>query len=503
MTGAPGRQPVTLEEIPFVAARDEKTMAAAAEAARTDPISLMVAGHIDAGKSTLLGHMLVQLGHVSERTITKFQQEASQIGKGSFAYAWVLDEDKEERERGVTMDVCVAALTTPSGRRVRLLDAPGHADFVPQLVARAGTPDAAVLVVNASTGAFESGFSELGQTREHVQLLRAFGLRRLILAVNKMDSVGWEPARFEAVVAQLRLFLTKEAGFMKDSLFFVPVSALDGENLISPKALPAGFKSAFRGSLADAIDAVPQPPRNAAGHLCAVISDAAPINRGARERAVTVLVDEGTVLPGDVLYVLPQRVPVSIAAISAAPGTSPASATSGTATPAIATAAALRAESLPFAPAGRHVQLSLKPAKGADEADFAAIAAGSALVARLADAGEYTIPLAQRVRVRMVTLNLKTPLLKGEPVDLFLHHVRAPATLHKFQYLLDKHGEPGRKKPRAISAKQSAVVDIELPFPIVALPYARSRLLGRVIMRDGGRTIAMGTIMELKKSKVN
>eukprot|EP00064_Thunnus_orientalis_P010637 superscaffoldBa00001461_g10663 len=190
-------------------------------------LNLVVIGHVDAGKSTLMGHLLYLLGNVNKRTMHKYEQESKKAGKASFAYAWVLDETGEERDRGVTMDVGMTKFETNT-KVVTLMDAPGHRDFIPNMITGAAQADVAVLVVDASRGEFEAGFEAGGQTREHALLVRSLGVIQLAVAVNKMDQ--------------------------ESDVFYIPTSGLSGENLITRSSV-AQLTSWYSGpSLLEQID---------------------------------------------------------------------------------------------------------------------------------------------------------------------------------------------------------------------------------------------------------
>lgn len=223
------------------------------------PDCLHTLGHVDAGKSTLMGRLLLDTGVVDERTIQKFKQEAEKIGKSSFALAWVLDQTQEERTRygshmcsiyktanpvrGVTMDIAVNKFETEKAR-FTILDAPGHRDFIPNMIAGASQADFALLVIDSSTGAFESGFHMRGQTKEHTLLVRSIGVQRIIIAVNKLDTVGWSHERYEEIQQQMTQFLS-QAGFAPNNVSFIPCSGLTGGNIV--KKLKTGLVPWYSG----------------------------------------------------------------------------------------------------------------------------------------------------------------------------------------------------------------------------------------------------------------
>lgn len=195
-------------------------------------INVVVIGHVDAGKSTLMGHLLYDMDNVPQRTLHKYEQESKKLGKQSFMYAWILDETEEERSRGITMDVGASHFETDN-KMVTILDAPGHRDFIPNMITGATQADVALLVVDATVGEFETGFELGGQTREHALLVRSLGVSQLCVVVNKLDTANWSKERFDEIVNKLRVFL-KSAGFKEADVSYVPCSGLTGENLVKP-----------------------------------------------------------------------------------------------------------------------------------------------------------------------------------------------------------------------------------------------------------------------------
>merc|ERR1712113_714193 len=158
-------------------------------------INIVVIGHADAGKSTSTGHLIYKCGGIDKRAIEKFEKEAAEMGKGSFKYAWVLDKLKAERERGITIDIALWKFET-NNYEVTIIDAPGHRDFIKNMITGTSQADCAVLIVAAGVGEFEAGISKNGQTREHALLAFTLGVKQLIIAVNKMDTAKYSESRF-------------------------------------------------------------------------------------------------------------------------------------------------------------------------------------------------------------------------------------------------------------------------------------------------------------------
>uniref|UniRef100_A0A8C6UAL4 HBS1-like protein n=1 Tax=Neogobius melanostomus TaxID=47308 RepID=A0A8C6UAL4_9GOBI len=294
-------------------------------------LNLVVIGHVDAGKSTLMGHLLYLLGNVNKRTMHKYEQESKKAGKASFAYAWVLDETGEERDRGVTMDVGMTKFETKS-KVVTLMDAPGHKDFIPNMITGAAQADVAVLVVDASRGEFEAGFEAGGQTREHALLVRSLGVTQLAVAVNKMDQVNWQEERFQEIISKLGHFL-KQAGFKESDVFYIPTSGLSGENLVTRSTVTA-LTSWFSGpSLVEQIDAFKPPQRSVDKPFRLCVSDV--FKDQGSGFCVTGKIEAGYVQTGDRILAMPPNETCTVKGIT------------------------LHNEALDWAAAGDHVSLTL------------------------------------------------------------------------------------------------------------------------------------------------
>ncbi|CAK7566501.1 MAG: hypothetical protein SEPTF4163_004448 [Sporothrix epigloea] len=260
--------------------------------------SFVVAGHVDAGKSTMMARLLLDLEYVDQRTINKFEKEAKIMGKASFALAWVFDAGDDERKHGVTINVATRFFETKR-TAFTILDAPGHRDFVPNMIAGASRADFAVLVVDAKTGAFESGLR--GQTHQHALILRSMNVMRIIVAVNKLDTVNWSQTRYEEIVDQTKGFL-RATGFQMSQITFVPVVGKSGDNMATRTKTAAAVW--YKGnSLVEELETCEPAPRALDKPLRLPVFDA--FKTAGSAISISGQIEAGSLQVGDALLALP------------------------------------------------------------------------------------------------------------------------------------------------------------------------------------------------------
>ncbi|XP_043517945.1 HBS1-like protein isoform X3 [Frieseomelitta varia] len=423
-----------------------------------EQLHLVVVGHVDAGKSTLLGRLLCELGQVPSRLIHKYQQESKKIGKQSFAYAWVLDETGEERERGITMDVGHSKFETET-KSITLLDAPGHKDFIPNMITGATQADVALLVVDATRGEFETGFDSGGQTREHALLLRSLGISQLAVIVNKLDTVDWSKERFDEIVNKMSVFL-KQAGF-KDNVSFVPCSGLSGENILTKPKEP--LSNWYTGpTLVSVIENFKCPERHINKPFRFSIND---IFKGTGSGfCVSGHVETGMVSLGDKVLVLPRNETAVVKGLQ------------------------IDEISTTNAFAGDHVSLTLSAI------DQQNVGIGD-IICNL----QNPVPVTTRFQAHVVVFAVKIPIMKGLPVIIHQHSLVQPAVITKLVAQLHRNtGEMIKKKPRCLPKNSSAIIEITTQNPVCMELYKDIKELGRIMLRVEGTTIAAGLITKIK-----
>ena len=223
-----------------------------------DRLNLVVIGHVDSGKSTSTGHLIYKCGGIDARTIEKFEKEAQEMGKSTFKYAWVLDKLKAERERGITIDIALWKFESTK-RIFTIIDAPGHRDFIKNMITGTSQADAAILMIASGKGEFEAGFSSDGQTREHALLAQTMGVKEMIVAINKMDDVStnYSQERYLEIKAELSNYL-KKVGYNPAKIEFIPISGWVGDNMIDRSENMKWYTGPI---LLDALDAITPPKR--------------------------------------------------------------------------------------------------------------------------------------------------------------------------------------------------------------------------------------------------
>ncbi|XP_055666926.1 HBS1-like protein isoform X2 [Falco peregrinus] len=424
-------------------------------------LNLVVIGHVDAGKSTLMGHLLYLLGNVNKRTMHKYEQESKKAGKASFAYAWVLDETGEERERGVTMDVGMTKFETKT-KVITLMDAPGHKDFIPNMITGAAQADVAILVVDASRGEFEAGFETGGQTREHGLLVRSLGVTQLAVAVNKMDQVNWQQERFQEITSKLGQFL-KQAGFKESDVAYIPTSGLGGENLVT-RGQSSDLTQWYKGKcLLEQIDSFKPPQRSVDKPFRLCVADV--FKDQGSGFCVTGKIEAGYIQVGERLLAMPPNETCTAKGIT------------------------LHDEPVDWAAAGDHVSLTLTGM------DIIKINVGCVFC----DPKE-PIKVCTRFRARVLIFNIEVPITKGFPVLLHYQTISEPATIRKLLSVLHKStGEVTKKKPKFLSKGQNALIELQTQRPVALELYKDFKELGRFMLRYSGSTVAAGVVTEIRE----
>ncbi|CAO3627181.1 unnamed protein product [Mucor hiemalis] len=426
-------------------------------------LNLVVIGHVDAGKSTLMGHFLYDLGQVNERTMRKFEHESQKIGKGSFAFAWVLDETGEERDRGITMDIATNHFETEH-KSFTLLDAPGHRDFIPNMISGTAQADAAILVVDASTNAFESGFDAGGQTKEHAILARSLGVQQLIVAINKLDAADWSQERYKEIQAKLGAYLL-QVGFRKNNLTFIPVSGLTGENLVK-KSNAEHLTSWYKGaSLLEQIDKFDPPTRLLDKPLRMRVIDFFKGGIG-NTGGVSVAgnIESGTIQVGEQVVIVPGN-EVGIV---------------------------------------KNMQVNEEPATWAAAGDSVLMTLVNLDIMNLSNgcivcAGANPVPVTSTFEAQIVVFDIRIPITPGYPVVLHHGSLDEPATISKLVEILDKStGEVVKKNPRCLTKGMTAKVQVKLSQrPIPLETFKDNKQLGRIMLRKDGETVAAGVVNQI------
>jgi len=429
-------------------------------------INLVVIGHVDAGKSTTTGHLIYKCGGIDKRTIEKFEKEAAELGKGSFKYAWVLDKLKAERERGITIDIALWKFETPK-YEYTVIDAPGHRDFIKNMITGTSQADVALLVVNSREGAFEAGISKDGQTREHALLAHTLGVKQMIVGVNQMDhdSVNYSESRFKEIETEVKSYLTK-IGFKpenpKNPIRFVPISGFMGENMIEKSSKMDWYKGPC---LLEALDMMKEPKRPIDKPLRLPLQDVYKI--GGIGTVPVGRVETGVIKPGMNVQFAPVKKVTEVKSVE------------------------MHHEQLPQAVPGDNVGFNVKNLSVKDlRRGYVA-----------SDAKNDPALEADTFDAQVIVMNHKNIQPGYAPVlDCHTSHVACKfETIHnKIDRRTNKEVE---KNPKVVKTGDGCLVTLRPQRPLCVETFKEYPPLGRFAVRDMRMTVAVGVIQKVVKKE--
>ncbi len=430
---------------------------------KKEHLNLVVIGHVDHGKSTLVGHMLLKLGAIDEKTVKEVEEMAKKLGKESEKYAWFLDKLKEERERGLTISLSFMKFETPKYYWT-IIDAPGHRDFVKNMITGASQADVALLVVSAKTGEFEAGMSREGQTMEHIILARTMGINQMVVAVTKMDITDppWSQKRYNQVVAVLKKFM-KSLGYKVDQIPFVPVSGWTGDNIIEPSPNMPWYKGP---TLIQALDSVQPPPKPIDKPLRIPIQEVYSIS-GVGTVPVG-RVESGRLRVKDKVVFMPPAVVGEVRSIE------------------------MHHERLEEALPGDNIGFNVK-------------GVSKTQIRRGDVCGHLTNPptVAEEFTARVYVVWHPTAIHVGYTPVIHAHTASVAARIVEIVGKLDpRTGKIAEKNPQFVKAGESAIMRFKPIKPMAVEKYSEFPALGRFAMRDMGKTVGIGIIMDIKPAKI-
>jgi len=417
-------------------------------------MNLVVTGHVDNGKSTCVGHLMVDMGVIDQRTIEAFAKESEATGKGdTFKYAWVLDSIKDERDRGITIDLAFQKFET-SKFFYTLIDAPGHRDFIKNMITGASEADASVLVISVKPGETEAATEPGGQAREHAFLARTLGVSQMIVALNKMDDSGYSEARYKEV-KEIAEKMLKLVGYNTSKVQFIPVSGWKGDNLIKKSENMPWYKGP---TLLEALDMFEAPEKPIGKPLRIPVQDVYSIT-GVGTVPVG-RVETGIVKTNDKVVVMPSGVNGEVKSIET-----------------------------------HHTQMD--SAEAGDNIGFNLRGVDKKSIKRGDMIGAASSPptVVKEFEAQIIVIHHPTAMAPGYTPVLHAHTAQVAATLSEFVAKIDsKTGGVVEEKPKFLKTGDAAVVRIKPVRPLAIETFKEFPEIGRFALRDMGTTIAAGVV---------
>ena len=426
-------------------------------ASKKPHMNLVVVGHVDNGKSTIVGHLLVDMGVIDQRTIDSFAKESEETGKGdTFKYAWVLDSIKDERERGITIDLAFQKFET-SKYFYTLIDAPGHRDFIKNMITGASEADAAILVVSVKPGETEAATDPGGQAREHAFLSRTLGVSQIVVALNKMDDSGYSEARYNEVKEIVEKML-KLVGYNLSKISFIPVSGWKGDNLIKKSENMPWYKGPTLGESLDLFE----PPEKPLGKPLRIpIQDVYSIT-GVGTVPVG-RVETGVLKANQKVMVMPSGVTGEVKSIET-----------------------------------HHTQM--ESAEAGDNIGFNLRGVDKKSIKRGDVIGPVDNPpnAAKEFEAQIIIIHHPTAMAPGYTPVLHAHTAQVAATLSEFVAKIDpKTGGVVEEKPKFLKTGDAAIVRIKPVRPLAIETFKEFPEIGRFALRDMGTTIVAGVVKSI------
>jgi len=439
-------------------------------------INIVVIGHVDSGKSTTTGHLIYKCGGIDKRTIEKFEKEAQEMGKGSFKYAWVLDKLKAERERGITIDIALWKFMTEKFQ-VTIIDAPGHRDFIKNMITGTSQADCGVLIIASGTGEFEAGISKNGQTREHALLAYTLGVKQLIVAVNKMDSTEppYSKDRFEEITKEVSGFI-KKVGYNPATVAFVPISGWCGDNMLEASTNMSWWKgwkierkegNASGMTLLDALDAILPPTRPTNKPLRLPLQDVYKI--GGIGTVPVGRVETGIIKPGMVVTFAPSQLSTEVKSVE------------------------MHHESMTEAVPGDNVGFNVKNVSVKD------IKRGNVA----SNSKDKPASGVADFTAQVIVLNHPGQVSNGYSPVLDCHTAHIACKFAEIKEKVDRRtGKVTEEMPKFIKSGDAAIVTLVPSKPMCVESFSEYPPLGRFAVRDMRQTVAVGVIKSTTPKEV-
>jgi len=430
--------------------------------------NLVVIGHVDSGKSTSTGHLIYKCGGIDKRVIEKFEKEAAEMGKSSFKYAWVLDKLKAERERGITIDIALWKFETKKFY-FTIIDAPGHRDFIKNMITGTSQADVAILMIASPTGEFEAGYAKTGQTREHALLAYTLGVKQMIVCINKMDdkSVNYKQPRYEEIKAEFSKYLAK-VGYKPKKVPFIPISGWQGDNMIDRSANMDWYKG---DTLLETLDKIKPPKRPTDKALRLPLQDVYKI--GGIGTVPVGRVETGILKPGMVVTFAPAQVTTEVKSVE------------------------MHHESVPEALPGDNVGFNVKNVSIKD------IRRGMVASDSKNDPASGVLSFDAQV----IVLNHPGEIRAGYTPVLDCHTAHIACKFAELKDKVDKRtgAKIGGDGEAVITVKsgEACVVKLVPTKPMCVEPYKSYAPLGRFAVRDMRQTVAVGIIKSTERGDIS